>query len=116
MIPMVGDSDRRPHRDATWAWWELKLFELADGFTGPQTFKSLFPVSGVYKDPQRLSVRDENRHYIICLPLDRVDSLRRLLEEEALAMFDQKVLYLNVGGHVEFVFPPNAPAVSGGYR
>jgi|SRR5215216_3473745 len=113
MIPLVGNSDKGPHRDATWAWLESKFIELARGFSGPKIYKSLSSVSGAYMDPQGHLVRDENRHYIISLLSCRIDSLKTLLEEACL-MFDQDFIYLNIGGQAEFVFSPNSPAVHGG--
>ena len=116
LIPLVADVDRRPHRGAVWAWWESELMKVAGGFTGPKIYKSLQPVSGSYEDPRGKLIKDDNAHYIVCLPSHHTNILRLLIEEEALARFGQNFIYLNVGGQVEYVFPSGSPVSYGGYR
>ena len=81
-----------------WNYFREKLFEEFGGFTiAPGNY------SGCYTDPDTCNiVYDQSRKYILALPKNEVQRLRRFLRKEA-AIFKQKTIYLQVGGNVEFI-------------
>ncbi len=60
---------------------------------------------GGYSDPDTGErVTDASRKYILAVKKSDVKKLRAVLRE-ACRVFEQKCIYFNVGGTVEFVFP-----------
>jgi hypothetical protein len=98
LVPVVRDSDRAPHPPEAWKKLEDALYRTFHGYTGP-----MGPVHGAYDDNGR-RVDDESRQYVVAIPEAQVNELRALLRRAA-RMFDQKSIYLSVGGAVEFIDP-----------
>jgi hypothetical protein len=104
MVPLVRDSDRRPH--PRWLWKALvdALFDEFGGYTGPEG-----PIPGGYTNRSGRRVTDESFRYTVSLPSRRVADLRQLLTRVANS-FDQECIYLVVGVEAELV---DADAASG---
>jgi hypothetical protein len=96
-VPLVRDSDRRPHGPRHWKALEDALYRHFDGFTGPEG-----PVLGNYRNRSGKRVTDQSRRYTIALPLCRVEALRSLLRQVA-NTFDQECIYFVVGVEAELV-------------
>lgn len=96
-MPLVRDSDRRPHAPALWTALAKELLERFDGFTGPEG-----PVPGNYRGRSGAWIQDASRRFTVALPRGRVGELRRLLQQVANA-FDQECIYFAVGDEVELV-------------
>ena len=81
-----------------WHYFREKLFEEFGGYTiAPGEYL------GCYTDPDTHNiVSDQSRKYILALPANEVQKLRRFLRKEAI-IFKQKTIYLQVGGKVEFI-------------
>lgn len=101
LIPERRDADLSDgcvHYQDAWDWLDDELFEKFDGRTiAPGLYE------GIWRDPstnQRVS--DMSRKFIVAVPNDRIDFLRDLMKTCA-RVFQQKAIYLNVGGAVEFV-------------
>jgi hypothetical protein len=104
LIPFKRDSslsDGQLHGRKTWEWLQAELFVRFDGFTrAPGKF------SGAYVDPDtKQQVSDESRKYIVAVADSQIDELRKLLSA-ACVLFQQKCIYLNIAGKVEFIEPP----------
>ena len=97
LVPLVRDSDRRPH--ALWLWKALVdvLFERFGGFTGPEG-----PIPGGYTNRSGRRVMDESFRYTVSLPSRRGRDLRQLLRTVAVS-FDQECIYFVVGVRPELV-------------
>lgn len=100
-VPVKRDanqSDGKPHAAKLWAWLRNELFDRFRGAT-----KAPGRYSGFYQDPDTNElVTDFSYKYIVALPKSRLDELRTLLSA-ACVLFQQKCIYLNVAGLVEFV-------------
>src|SRR5581483_5196498 len=91
-------SDGSEHPAAAWEWLRERLW---DEFGGATKAPGLY--EGFYRDPDTGGqVDDESRKYMVALPKSRLKALRHLLEDACL-FFQQKCIYLNVAGQVEFV-------------
>ncbi|MCX6348109.1 MAG: hypothetical protein NTV79_01195 [Candidatus Aureabacteria bacterium] len=106
-IPIVRNSDRRPHQSISWILFAdtiRKMFPA--GHSGPETFyrgDTLLP--GEYEGaPGTPPIKDESRRYILAIPESKVNDLRILLSKTA-NTFDQESIYLSVAGYVEFIAP-----------
>ncbi len=107
LIPMVRDSDRKPHPIETWwAFQEELRTAWPEGHTGPEwAYRDVRPISGEYRDSGTgRVVRDVSRRFTLAVPESRVGALRSILADAA-RRFDQKAIYLSVAGVVEFVVP-----------
>lgn len=106
-IPIVRNSDKKPHQPVA---WNLLVNEVRRvfpaGHTGPEIFyRGDALVPGEYEEtPQSPPVDDMNRRYILAIPEAKITDLRLLLKMAA-HTFDQKSIYLSVGGKVEFITP-----------
>ena len=91
-------SDGRPHGADTWEKLTDELFARFDGGTAaPDLYR------GFYRDPDTgQRVDDESRRYLVAVPKSRVSEVRQLLADVC-DWFQQKCIYLSVGGEVEFV-------------
>ncbi len=108
LIPVVRDSDHRPHPAVAWRLLKEALLRRFGGWSGPErvtVFRSSELVPGGWT-PERDSepIQDESRRYTIGLSEDRLDELRAVLRRAARS-FDQQAVYLSVRGYVEFVTP-----------
>ena len=92
----LSDGDFHSRRALTWL--DDELFERFEGGTIAPGF-----YDGFYKDPdtgERIS--DQSYRYLVAIPTSNIDELRALLAQ-ACIVFQQKCIYLSVGGKVEFV-------------
>ena len=103
LIPVRRDanlSDGEPHSPRAWEWLDKHLFVNFDGGTqAPGLYE------GFYRDPDtRERVNDQSVKFIVAVPSSAVDRLRLLLAKACL-VFQQKCIYLSIGGRVEFIEP-----------
>ena len=104
LIPICRDanlSDGLVHDAETWDWLTTELFNRFGGATAaPGIYQ------GFYRDPDtQQQVADESYKYIVAIADSRLDELKQLLSA-ACMLFQQKCIYLNVAGRVEFIQPP----------
>ena len=108
LVPVLRDSDRRPHSPLKWRLLREALHRRFGGWTGPRrvfAFRSAELVPGGWMpEGSEQAIEDESRLYRVSVPEDRVDELRSLLRKVANS-FDQQTIYLSVRGYVEFVTP-----------
>lgn len=106
LVPVVRDSDRRPHSVPLWPILQDALVDLFGAVSGPETVllhRRLKLVHGVWRsDREGDLVEDRSRRYSIAIPEDRVDELRALLRRVGNS-FDQRVMYLEVAGYAELL-------------
>ncbi len=101
LIPLRRDakfSDGALHSTEAWTWLTDELYERFRGYTVAPGL-----CTGVYEDPdEHESVADESRKYVVAVRTDEVNELRSILID-ACGVFQQKCVYLSVGGIVEFI-------------
>jgi hypothetical protein len=103
LIPLVRDSDRRPHQSSCWNALQDALFERFGGSTGPDLiYRAVRPVRGEYRSESGERVSDESWRYLVAVPRSDLDELRSILRRAA-NTFDQEAIYLTVAGIVELV-------------
>ena len=106
LVPIVGDTDRKPHSPIAWRLLQDAIHHLFKGLSGPERFllvRDVELVPGSYTEEATGSrVHDESRRYTVAIPEAQVEVLRRLLRKAANTV-DQKCIYLSVAGVVEFV-------------
>ena len=100
-IPLHRDSilsNGEKHKSDVWDWLESELFKRFDGVTSaPGNYR------GFYADPDTgQKVSDESRRFIVAVPKSKRGKLKSLLME-ACGRFQQKCIYLSIGGNVEFI-------------
>ncbi len=101
LIPQRRDSDLsdgKKHRKEAWEWLDEELFvEFGGGTVAPGWYR------GAWRDPDTQSrVNDLSRKFFVALAAEEVQRLRDLLTK-ACTVFEQKMIYLNIGGKVEFL-------------
>lgn len=101
LVPVRRDanlSDGSGHDLKTWQWLEDRIFEDFGGCTlAPGLYQ------GFYRDPDSgEKVGDRSRQYTVAISKGQVKRLRDLLRE-ACTWFQQKCIYMSVGGKVEFI-------------
>jgi hypothetical protein len=101
LVPVCRDdklSDGAPHERWLWMWLDSELFQRFGGATQASGF-----YQGYYIDPDtHEKVADRCLKFFVALPESRVEELRQLLRG-ACFLFEQKCIYLNMAGRVEFV-------------
>jgi hypothetical protein len=106
LIPIVRDSDRKPHPSIVWRLLQDALLKAFDGATGPDEviyYRKPDPVKGAWSSGgKQAPIEDRSRKYTVSIPEARVDDLRALLRKAGNS-FDQQVMYLEVAGYAEFV-------------
>lgn len=106
LVPVVRDSDRRPHPPILWRLLQDALIRTFGGLTGPETvvyYRASSPVPGTWLPGSgREHVEDLCRKYTLAMPSDRVDDLRALLRRAGNS-FDQRMIYLEVAGYAELL-------------
>jgi hypothetical protein len=104
-VPIRRDanlSDGELQSTDAWDWLDDELF---DRFSGGTIAPGLY--SGFYRDPDTQErVSDESLKFIVAVAEDRLDEMRDLLTT-ACSKFQQKCIYLSVGGTVEFIEAAN---------
>ncbi len=104
LIPLRRDvnlSDGKLHARKAWNWLDEQLFAFGGATEAIEHYK------GWYPDPDTgQAVRDVSKKYFVALTREEVGRLRSFLREACL-VFEQKIIYLSVAGHVEFVERPN---------
>ena len=103
LIPLTGDSalsTADAHSATEWEWLTDRVWVDFGGGTVSQTF-----YEGFYTDPDTgQRVVDRSRKFIVAVPVNRLEALRRLLAE-CCSVFRQKMIYLSIAGTVEYVRP-----------
>ena len=106
LIPVVRDSDRRLHSPLVWRLLQNALVDTFGALTGPESvlyYRKHDAVSGAWRpEDGKEAVEDLSRKYTVAVPTRRVDELRALLRSAGNS-FDQRVMYLEVGGYAEFL-------------
>ncbi len=106
LIPIVRDSDRKPHPSVVWRLLQDALLKTFGGITGPDAviyYRKRDPVKGAWSPGgNHAPIEDRSRKYTIAIPEARVNDLRTLLRKAGNS-FDQQVMYLEVAGYAEFV-------------
>jgi hypothetical protein len=91
--PNLSDGDL--HAPEAWQWLDAVLFSAFGGRTIAPGF-----YDGIYIDPDtREPVPDASRRYLVAVPTQDVPQLLAI----ACTVFQQKCIYLSVGGRVEFI-------------
>ena len=103
---MVRDSNRRPRPPSAWRLLQDALLRTFGALTGPEPvlyYRRPEAVPGVWRPEEgKEPVGNLSRKYSVVVPADRVDELRTLLRRAGNS-FDQRVVYLEVGGYAEFL-------------
>jgi hypothetical protein len=106
LIPLVRDSDRKPHSAIVWRLLQDALIGRFGAVTGPETvlyYRNPKPVPGAWSPSEgEEPVEDLSRRYVVAIPASRVDELRALLRRAGNS-FDQRVMYLEVAGYAELL-------------
>lgn len=106
LVPIVRDSDRKPHPPILWRLLQDTLVRTFGAMTGPETvlyYRNPVAVPGAWSPGAgQEPVEDLGRKYTVAVLADRVDELRALLRRAGNS-FDQRVMYLEVAGYAELV-------------
>ena len=106
LIPVVRDSNRRPRPPSAWRLLQDALLRTFGALTGPEPvlyYRRPEAVPGVWRPEEgKEPVEDLSPKDTVAAPADRVDELRALLRGAGNS-FDQRVMYLEVGGYAEFL-------------
>lgn len=106
LVPLVRDSDRRPHAPMQWRLLQDALLGLFNGFTGPETvvyYRRRDPARGIWSAAQdEAPVEDLSRKYVVAVPQDRIGELQALIRRAGNS-FDQRVMYLEIAGYSELL-------------
>jgi hypothetical protein len=99
LIPVVRDSDRKPHPPVLWRLLQDILLGTFGALSGPETvvyYRQAEPVPGAWSPGVgEQPIASLSRRYTVALPDDRVDALRALLRRAGNS-FDQRAMYLEV--------------------
>jgi hypothetical protein len=105
LVPLVRDTDRRPHSPTAWRMLQDALRRRFGGRSGPeQMYVSMRAVPGEYTSESGARVQDRSYRYVVALETGRLEELCQLLRCVA-NTFDQEAIYLSVKGDVTFVRP-----------
>jgi hypothetical protein len=106
LVPLVRDSDRRPHPPILWRLLQDALIERFDAMTGPEMvlyYRNAKPLAGTWSPRQGAEpVEDLSRKYTVAITAKQVGELRDLLRRVGNS-FDQRVMYLEVAGYAELL-------------
>ena len=106
LIPVVRDSDRKPHPPILWRLLQDALMRSFSAVTGPETvlyYRNREAVPGAWSPGEGQGpVEDLSRKYAVAIYVDQVDNLRALLRRAGNS-FDQRVIYLEVAGYAELL-------------
>ncbi len=106
LVPIVWDSDRKPHPPVLWRLLQDALIRKFGAVTGPETvlyYRKAQPVSGAWSPGEgEEPVEDLSRKYTVAITTHQIDALRALLRRTG-NTFDQRVMYLEVAGYAELL-------------
>lgn len=106
LIPVVRDSDRKPHPPILWRLLQDALVRSFGAVTGPEAvlyYRRREAVPGAWSPGEgQTPVEDLSRKCTVAVPADQVDDLRALLRRVGNS-FDQRVIYLEVAGYAELL-------------
>lgn len=106
LIPVVRDSDRKPHPSILWRLLQDALLNTFGGVSGPEEvvcYRTPDPFKGSWAPGAgQAPIEDRSRKYTVAIPEARLDDLRSLLRKAGNS-FDQQVMYLEVAGYAEFL-------------
>lgn len=106
LVPIVRDSDRKPHPPVLWRLLQDALLARFGAVTGPDTvlyYRTPGPLPGAWSPGEgEAPVEDLSRKYAVAIPAAQVDDLRALLRRVGNS-FDQRVMYLEVAGYAELL-------------
>jgi hypothetical protein len=106
LIPIVRDSDRKPHPPVLWRLLHDSLLRAFGAWSGPEAvvyYRQQEPVPGTWSPGEgEEPVEDLSRRYTLAVPADRVDDLRALIRRAGNS-FDQRAMYLEVAGYAELL-------------
>jgi hypothetical protein len=101
LIPLTQDREvgnGQLHSTTVWTHFHRLLTVTFDGWR-----VSSATSAGTWRDPKTGAVaKDTCREYVIAMPRKTITMLRKFLRTECVA-FKQKVIYLEVGGEVEYI-------------
>lgn len=106
LIPVVRDSDRKPHPPVLWRLLQDVLIKKFGAATGPETvlyYRGSEPAPGAWSPGEgEEPIEDMSRKYSVAILEHQVDELRDLLRRAGNS-FDQRVMYLEVAGYAELL-------------
>lgn len=74
LVPVVRDSDRRPHAPLTWRLLQDALLRLFGAVTGPETvlyYRARDPLPGAWRPEEgKEPVEDLSRKYTVAVPAE----------------------------------------------
>jgi len=102
VIPLVRNSDRRPHDVALWGLLREEVYEVAGGVSGPRRVIALIedvePLPGSWRDlATGKPVEDESRKYTVIVAREKLDELRAIMERAANSFDQDEVLFVVQG-------------------
>ena len=101
LIPILRDSDRKPHEPMVWRLLQENLLILAAGWTGPEgthLIRKLDLVPGGWKPEGEIKpTEDESRKYTVIITQAKFEMLRTILKKAANS-FDQQEILLCIRG------------------
>jgi hypothetical protein len=106
LVPVVRDSDRKPHPPVLWRVLQDTLIRRFGAVTGPESvlyYRKTEPVPGMWFPGEgEEPVEDLSRKYTVAITARQVNELRALLRRAGNS-FDQRVMYLEVAGYAELL-------------
>jgi hypothetical protein len=106
LVPVVRDSDRKPHPPVLWRSLQDTLVGRFGAVTGPEVvlyYRHPRPIPGMWSPGESLElVEDLSWRYTVAVAADQVDELRAVLRRVGNS-FDQQVIYVEVAGYAELL-------------
>jgi len=95
-IPVVRDSDKKPHNENRWSFLEDRMARAFGGYTRKAN------VTGAWLDDSGKLIRDESRVYSIGVSEDKLVNWQRFSASLAV-IFDQQCIYVCESGVASLV-------------
>ena len=105
LVPILRDSDRKPHAPTLWRLLQDALLTECGGLTGPEevvVYRQRSDVRGAWDPGDAGPVEDLSRRYTVALPARRVNRFRALLRRVGNS-FDQRAIHFEVAGFAELL-------------